>query len=578
MHMPTPHGAGVPSPGAVVAQALRDIAALLFLEPGNRFRARAYERGAAVVAALPDLEAVARSGRLTSVPGIGSALARTIEEVVRTGRSEMLERLRGKYPPGSVELSRVLALSRVRAVHDALGITTLAELRAACEAGRVRGIHGFGEKSERALLERIDALGARRREVTLAQAAQQGEALRDHLRRHSTVSAAELAGAFRRRVETIDRLDVVVASDDPSAVAEHARRAPGLVAVTEESAGRLVLHQAGGLDAHVRVVPAREFAAALLDATGSPAHTAKLRRVAKRRRLALDERGLSRARRRLAADDEAALYRRLGLPLIPPELREDAGEVEAGEAGRLPQDLLRLEDLQGAVHCHTVWSDGRHTVEEMAHAADAMGLRYLTITDHSTSATYAHGLDADRLRRQWDEIARVQEQVHVRLLRGTESDILRDGSLDFPDSVLRQLDVIIASIHNRHGLDADGMTRRLVRAMRHPLCKIWGHALGRYVLSRPPFACHMDEVLDTIAASRAIVEVNGDPHRLDLAPQHIRAAKRRGIRFVVSADAHSTTGIRNLRWGVDMARRGWLRRDDVLNTLDADDFAAAVRP
>jgi DNA polymerase (family 10) len=275
---------------------------------------------------------------------------------------------------------------------------------------------------------------------------------------------------------------------------------------------------------------------------------------------------------------EASLYERLDLPFIPPELREDAGEVEAAAAGRLPAELVRLEDIRGAVHCHTVWSDGRHSVVEMTRAADAMGLGYLTITDHSKSATYAHGLDTDRLRRQWDEIARVQEQVAVRLLRGTESDILRDGSLDFPDSVLRRLDVIIASVHNRHGLDADQMTHRLVRAARHPLCKIWGHPLGRYVLCRPPFACHMDQVLDAIAESRAIIEVNGDPHRLDLAPPHIRAAKRRGIRFVVSADAHSTTGIRNLRWGVDLARRGWLTRDDVLNTLDVNDFTAAVRP
>jgi DNA polymerase (family 10) len=355
-------------------------------------------------------------------------------------------------------------------------------------------------------------------------------------------------------------------------------RAPGLVAMREEAPGRLLVHQAGGPDATVRVVPAWDFAVALIDATGSPAHTAKLGLLAKKRGLRLDDRSLRRAARRVAVPTEQAFYQRLDLPFIPPELREDAGELEAAAAGRLPTELVRLEDIRGAVHCHTVWSDGRNSVEDMARAADAMGLAYITITDHSASATYAHGLDADRLRRQWDEIARVQEQVRVRLLRGTESDILRDGSLDFPDAVLGQLDVIIASVHSRHGMDADQMTRRLVRAIRHPLCKIWGHALGRYVLSRPPFECRIDEVFDAIAESRAIIEVNGDPHRLDLAPPHIRAAKRRGIRFVVSADAHSTTGIRNLRWGVDMARRGWLAKHDVLNTLDANDFAVAVRP
>jgi DNA polymerase (family 10) len=214
----------------------------------------------------------------------------------------------------------------------------------------------------------------------------------------------------------------------------------------------------------------------------------------------------------------------------------------------------------------------------MARAAEDLGLAYLTITDHSASATYARGLDLDRLQRQSDEIARVRERVNVRILHGTESDILRDGSLDFPDAALRRLDVIIASIHNRYKMDAEQMTDRLLKALRHPLFKIWGHALGRYVMSRPPFACHMDEVLDAVAESRAAIEVNGDPHRLDMEPRWIREARARGIRFVVSVDAHTTSGLRNARWGVDMARRGWLRREEVLNTLGPDEFTSAVKP
>jgi DNA polymerase (family 10) len=546
--------------------------ALLALEPDNRFRARAYERAAGAILALPDVESLARAGHLTTVPGIGRALARTVEELVRTGRSEFLNRLRERYPPGTVELSRVMSLGRVQAIHDALGVTTLADLRAACEAGRVRDVRGFGETTERRLLAGIDELASRREAVTLAKAEAQGQTLRDHLQQHHGVAAVELAGAFRRRLETIEQLDLVVASASPGAVAAHAARAPALVSVSEVADGRFVLHQAGGLDAHVRVVPEEEFTPALVDATGSTAHTAALARRATAAGLTLDDRSLRRGRRRLAVPSEEALYRRLGLDFIPPELR--TGEPEAA----VPNDLVQLEDLQGAVHCHTVWSDGKHTVEEMARAADALGLRYLTITDHSASANYAHGLDVGRLRQQWDEIARVQERVHVRLLRGTESDILRDGSLDFPDAVLRQLDVVVASIHNRWKMDADQMTHRLVRAMRHPVFKIWGHALGRYVLSRPPFACHMDEVLDAVAESRAVVELNGDPHRLDLAPEHIGAARRRGIRFVISADAHSTNALRNLRWGVAMARRGGVRRGEVLNTLGPDAFAAAVRP
>ena len=246
--------------------------------------------------------------------------------------------------------------------------------------------------------------------------------------------------------------------------------------------------------------------------------------------------------------------------------------------GTLPRDLVTAADIRGLVHCHTVYSDGRHTVEQMARAADALGMEYLTITDHSPSAAYAGGLPVDRLKAQWEEIARVQESVTVRLLRGTESDILADGGLDYPDDILEQLDVVIASIHRRHRMDADQMTQRLVRAMALPCFKIWGHALGRLVLSRPPIECRVEEVLDTIASSRAAVEINGDPRRLDLPPRWLRAARERGIRFVVSTDAHSVAEIANVRYGVAMARRGWVRRDEVLNTLPAEAFARAVAP
>ena len=276
------------------------------------------------------------------------------------------------------------------------------------------------------------------------------------------------------------------------------------------------------------------------------------------------------------AAGEEDLYRHLGLPYVPPELREGSGEVEAAEAGRLPDDLVTAGDLRGLVHCHTVYSDGKHTIAEMARAADAMGMRYLTITDHSPTAFYARGLDVDRLHAQWEEIARVQETVSVRLLRGTESDILADGGLDYPDDILEQLDVVIASIHARHRMDADRMTRRLVRAMQHPCFKIWGHALGRLVLSRPPIECRVEEVLDAAAAARAAIEINGDPSRLDLEPRWIRAARARGLRFVVSTDAHSVDALANQRYGVAMARRGWVRRGEVLNTLDTEAFVRAV--
>jgi DNA polymerase (family 10) len=259
-------------------------------------------------------------------------------------------------------------------------------------------------------------------------------------------------------------------------------------------------------------------------------------------------------------------------------MREDQGEIEAAAAGTLPADLLESRDLRGLVHCHTVYSDGTATIEEMARAADALGMDYITITDHSAAAHYANGLGLDRLAAQWEEIARVQERVRVRVLRGTECDILADGALDYPDAILEQMDVVIASVHARHRMNAEQMTRRLLRALSWPVFKIWGHARGRLIPSRPPFECDMETVLDGLATSRGAVEVNGDPRRLDMEPRWLRAARERGIPFVVSTDAHSVAALANDRYGVAIARRGWIRRDEVLNTLGAEEFRRAVRP
>jgi DNA polymerase (family 10) len=272
------------------------------------------------------------------------------------------------------------------------------------------------------------------------------------------------------------------------------------------------------------------------------------------------------------------VYGRLGLSWIPPEIREDEGEIEAAIAGTLPRDLIAPEDLRGLVHCHTTYSDGSASLERMVRAAEAMGASFITITDHSPSAVYARGLSLDRLEAQWEEIARLQERVKVRILRGTESDILADGSLDYPDAVLEQMDVVIASVHSRFRMDQAQMTRRVARAMSHPLFKIWGHALGRLIERRPPFEVGMEEVLDVIASSRAAIEINGDPRRLDMEPRYLRAARERGIPFVISTDAHSVRGLQNARYGAMMARRGWVRKGEVLNARPAGEFVRAVRP
>jgi DNA polymerase (family 10) len=562
-----------------VARALREIALLLEADGANPFKIRAYERGARAVEVLrEDVTVLAREGRLTEFPGIGAALATTIGEIATTGRSTQLETLKSRLPSGVLALSPVLSLPRIKAVHAALGISSLAELKAAAEEGRLRAVPGFGEKTEAKVLEAIGGLAERSNETLLYEAAREADGVLEHLRSSSSVEQAEIGGDLRRRRETVTRIDVVVASKKPAAALDHATGFGLVTNLLARDAASATVRIAAGITVGIEVVTPARFAAAWHRSTGTAEHRAKLAVVAEARGLTLDDDGLVENGRRVPLATEADLYRRLDLPFIPPEMREDAGEVEAAVRGTLPADLVAHEDIRGLVHCHTTFSDGKNSVLEMARGAEKLGMKYITITDHSPTAHYAGGLPLDRLKKQWEEIDRAQEQVSVRLLRGTESDILADGSLDYPDAVLEKLDVIIASIHNRNKMDSAAMTKRITTAMRKPQFKVWGHALGRYVLTRPPFACDVEKILDVIAESRAAVEINGDPHRLDMEPRWIREARKRDIRFVVSTDAHSVKGMENFRWGVDMARRGWVRKGEVLNTRDVDAFRDAVRP
>jgi DNA polymerase (family 10) len=583
-----------------VARALREIGSLLELEGENPFKVRAYGNGARAVEALAeDLGALVAENRLLEVKGIGDALARKIADLHRTGTTELLERLRASHPPGTLELVQVpdLGPKKVALLQAALGVRDLADLEAACLAGRVRGVRGFGERTEARILEGLRRLRARasERRFLLAEALVEAEPLLAHLRASSAALGVELAGSARRMRETVADLDLVAASDDPAALSARLAAYPLAAEVLSRGATKTTVRLASGLQIDLRVVPPADFATLLHHLTGSKAHHVKLRGIARDLGFTLSEWGLHRLPPRaaraaemgdappdpsakVAIASEEELYRALGLAFVPPELREDAGEIEAARSATLPADLVRLEDVRGFVHCHTTESDGRATLEEMARAAEALGAEYLTVTDHSQSAGYAGGLDPDRLRRQWDEIARVQEKVKIRLLRGTESDILEDGALDYPDALLEQLDVVVASVHSRMRMDEDQMTRRLARCMSLPVFKIWGHALGRLLLEREPFACRVEEVLDALARSRGAVEVNGDPRRLELEPRWLRAAAARGIPVVLSVDAHAVRDLGYLRWAVGIARRGWVRRGDVLNALSADEFRRAVRP
>ncbi|MGZ3406899.1 MAG: DNA polymerase/3'-5' exonuclease PolX [Polyangia bacterium] len=554
-----------------VARALREIGLLLELKGENKFRARAYEIGARAVDELrEDLGLLVDEQRLTDVQGIGPALAATIAEIWSTGRSQQLERLRTELPPGALELAEVpgLSLKKIQQLWQGAGIDSVAALKRACSDGRLAAVKGFGAKTQQKILDGIERWERRDERVRLIDAIDDAEEIRAWLAGHPAARRVELAGSLRRWRETVSDVDVLVASDEPAELIKRLINYRAVTRTVVQEERKAIVRLSNGLHVELHVVPEAELAPALVRLTGSPAHVARLEAVAAAKQVALDA----------PAADEREVYARLGMAYVAPELREDRGEIEAALDGSLPADLIELADIRGMTHCHTVYSDGKATVEEMARAAEAMGMEYLTITDHSPAAHYAGGVTLDRLKQQWDEIARVQETVKVRLMRGTESDILEDGALDYPDRVLEQLDVVIASIHSRMKMDEAAMTRRLVNAMRQPVFKIWGHALGRLILRRDPFACRVEEVLDAVAGSRAAIEINGDPYRLDLAPEWAQAARKRGIRFVVSTDAHSTNALGNLRFGVHTARRGWVRKGEVLNALGADEFMRAVRP
>lgn len=569
-----------------IAAALQEIATLLELKGGkDRFKARAYQAGARVIAGLgDDLGKIIQKERLTSLRGIGDALASQIKQLYETGESSVLRGLRKDFPPGIIELSGVpgLSIAKIAALHEALGITSVAELKAAAESGKIKDIKGFGAKTEQKLLEALANQRNREKKeprLHLHRALAVAQQIENYLSTAREAQKVTFAGSLRRCQETVGTIRVVVKTKQPAKLIEYFLRFPLIVQVQEQTKASCTVRFAEGARVSLVAVREADFALTLLTETGSQAHLAKLEQFASAKKKLKGTKSSGRVPAAAAyPKTESELYRRWGMQYIPPELREDTGEIEAALKGKLPEDLITVADIQGMVHCHTTYSDGKHSVEEMARAAEELGMKYITITDHSPTAFYAGGLTVDRLLRQWDEIAEVQERVKVKILRGTESDIVADGHLDYPDKILEQFDVIVASIHSRYKMDSAKMTKRIVTAMREPVFKIWGHALGRLIQRRPPFECDVEKILDVIAESRAAIEVNGDPWRLDMEPRWLREARKRKIRFTISVDAHSTGALNNLKYGVAMARRGWVSKPEVLNTLGAKAFQKAVKP
>lgn len=566
-----------------IAEVLDEIAQLLELSGENPFKIRAYHAGARLLETLTDdLDALIASGGLAEKPGIGEALADKIAKLRKDGRLEFLDKLRASLPPG---LPAILAIpgmgpKKTRRLWQELGVTDLPGLQAACEQGKVAELKGFGEKTQSAILAGIRNREAYGKRHLWASVEGVVTTLLAGLRRLPQVARAEAAGSFRRARETVGDLDFIVASDEPGPIMDWFTVQPGIVEVTAHGRTKSSVRVEGGLQVDLRVVPPAQFFFALHHFTGSKEHNVAMRQRALQRGLSMSEWGFTAvgADEAPGADDEAGVFRALGLPWIPPELREGQGEIEAAEAGALPR-LLEVGDLRGAFHNHTTASDGKSTLEQMAAAADALGWEYLGISDHSRSSAYAGGLEVDRLLAQVSAIRALNAsgRFRVRVLSGSEVDILKDGSLDYPDEVLGKLDVVVASVHASMQLDEEAMTARLVRALEHPLTHILGHSTGRLLLQREAYKVNLAKVVDAAAANGKCIELNSHPRRLDMDWTHWRRAAEKGVLCSINPDAHHADHLGYVRHGANVARKGWLTADQVLNTRPLDDVLRWLR-
>jgi DNA polymerase (family 10) len=562
-----------------IASTLQKIAALMEIKGGNyRFKAKAYNAGARVIQSVANLDQLVAQDRLTSLPKIGEALAAQVKQLYLTGESSVLQELNQEFPEGTAELSTVPGLSpvKVKQLQTELGIKSVAELKTAAKEGRVRNLKGFGAKTEQQLLKSLDAEKTKPdKRLHINHAWNTGERMLEFVSSLDGVVELSLTGSLRRREETIDRVEVIASTKKPADLLKRFAEFPMII--SSEIKDNICFAQlVDGAPVSLRAVAPEDFAVMLFATTGSEKHVGKITRYAAEKNISFAVPDGKRGKR--APLNEEEIYDRVKMQFVPPELREDEGEIEAALAKKLPDDLLEFSDIKGMVHCHTTYSDGSHTLEQMVATAEALGMKYITITDHSPTASYANGVKVDRLQRQWDEIDELQERVKIKILRGTESDIIASGELDYPDRILEKFDVIVASVHARYKMDKAKMTERIVTAMQQPVFKIWGHALGRLLQRRPAFECDVERVLDVIAESRAAIEINGSPYRLDLEPRLVREARKRKIKFVISVDAHSMAELDYLKYGVAMARRGWLRKGEVLNTMTAAAFAKAVKP
>ena len=559
----------MPVQNAEIAEMFDQAAELLEIKGENPFRARAYRRAARVVETLPQsITGLLKAGQdLSECRGSARISPERSPASSIPASSICLTSLKRQLPGEIGEIAALPGLGpkRVKLLVEKLGVRTIAELRRAAKAGRLHETRGLGTAVEKKVLAALAKPAAEKR-FKLAVAEAEAEALAHALRQEIGEGEVVVAGSYRRRRDTVGDLDVLVTGRDGAAIGDKLAAYENVADVTAHGPTRTAVILRSGLQVDLRVVPPKSYGAALLYFTGSKAHNIALRGIANEHGWKLNEYGLFKGDKPIAGATEEEIYGKLGLAYVPPELREDRGEIALAQKNQLPR-LVKLADMRGDLHAHSTWSDGTASLAEMAAAAKARGYEYIAITDHSRRVTVAHGLDPRRLAQQIAEIDRLNEKLDgITVLKGIEVDILADGQLDLPDTILSRLDIVVASVHSYFDLTAAAQTERIVRAMDNRHLSILGHPTGRLIGEREPYALDLDRLIAAAGERGCFLEINSQPERLDLNDIHIQMAKDKGVKLAISTDAHSTDMLAYVRFGIDQARRGWLTRDDVINT------------
>lgn len=557
------------------------VADLLELQGANTFRIRAYRNAARTIQTLnvPVVSLIDEQGALEALPGIGADLAGKIREIASTGTLSLLGELGRRTPESLAEIMRVPGLGpkRTELLHRTIGVTTLADLERAARTGRLRTVPGFKQTLERRVREALAARRAHEGRVGLADADAYVAPLVAYLKRQPGVTRLEVAGSFRRRRDTVGDIDLLVAAPRRADVGRRFVRYPDVRQVVAEGPTRCSVVLTSGLQVDLRIVSEASFGAALYYFTGSKAHSVAVRGIGVKRGLKINEYGVFRGRRRIAGRSEEDVFAAVGLPWIPPELRENRGEIDAARAGALPS-LVTLEDLRGDLQMHTTYTDGASTLVEMVDAAVRRGYEYIAVTDHTRAVRVAGGLGRRQFLKQFREIDRVQRDTPaLTILKGAEVDVLEDGQLDLDEATLGELDLVVASVHSRLAMPRAAMTRRLLRALDHPRVHVLGHPTGRLIGRREPSAIDMDAIIRAAVERGVLLEINAQPERLDLDDVLIRAARDAGAHLVISSDAHRSEELAVVRYGIDQARRGWCEPRHVANTRSLDELRKLLR-